>query len=128
MIEGHRFSGEGLFCSVPSCGRGRSDHIVSRYDDAPKPRPDLEAAFLEFHSENPHVLDRLETLALEAYRRGKRRWSIAAIYEVARWEHFRTTGDEWKLNNNFKPLYARLIMKRNPRLAACEFFELRGDE
>lgn len=39
-------------------------------------------------------------------------WSIAGAFEVARWElRFSTTDKSFKLRNDFKPHYARLIME-----------------
>jgi hypothetical protein len=48
------------------------------------------------------------------------------LFEVLRWGHgmARVTGaDEFKLNNNFKAHYARLLMQTTPELSG--FFELR---
>lgn len=79
----------------------------------------LEHRFLEFHAANPHVYDRLVALARQAKRRGREKLGIAMIYEVVRWEHFMRTDDPegYRLNNNWRAFYARLIMRREPDLA-----------
>lgn len=52
------------------------------------------------------------SICLEARRRGFDVWSIAGAFEVARWElRFSTTDKSFKLRNDFKPHYARLIME-----------------
>lgn len=76
-----------------------------------------------FHAANPHVYDALKTLSLVMRRRGRNRWSINGAFEVLRWQHaLQTNGDEFKLNNNYRAFYARLLMDE-PELAG--FFEVR---
>jgi hypothetical protein len=77
----------------------------------------LEQAFWDFHRANPHVYDRLVAMSRQARRAGVSRLGIARLFEVLRWEHMvRTGGDLFKLNNNHRSYYARLIMDRNPEL------------
>jgi hypothetical protein len=77
----------------------------------------IEQAFRQFHFENPHVYDELLVLTRQAHRRGVRRLGIGMLFEVLRWRHaLRTGGDEFKLNNNYRSYYARLLMLRNPEL------------
>ena len=74
--------------------------------------------FLAFHEENPHVYQQLCGLAWSAHYAGLRRIGIKRLFEVLRWEHsLKTTGDEFKLNNNYTSFYARLIEDENPELA-----------
>jgi hypothetical protein len=83
-----------------------------------------ERKFLEFHHANPHVYNTFVRLARSARRRGKNRLSIGMLFEVLRWEIALTTTDpDFKINNNYRPRYARLLMKREPDLAG--FFVLR---
>jgi len=81
--------------------------------------------FHAFHGANPQVLDALVSLCLDVKRRGRKRWSTKGAFEVLRWSSLRTTGDDFKLNNNFTSLYARLIPMVEPELAG--FFATRGD-
>jgi hypothetical protein len=84
----------------------------------------IDEAFAAFHAENPHVYAELRMLALRARRRGATRIGIGMLFEVLRWRHtLRTDGDDFKLNNNFRSRYARMLM-REPELAGC--FETRG--
>lgn len=91
---------------------------------------DMVDRFREFNKENPHVLERLTDMALKLKRKGHKRVGIAMFFEVLRWEHMRkTTGDPFKLNNNFKAFYSRIIEKRTPELEG--FFtkrQARADE
>ena len=78
---------------------------------------DLTKAFWEFHNANPHVLERLKNLACELQDRGRQRIGIGMLFEVLRWEHYMsTTGECFKLNNNYRAFYSRLLESRVPRL------------
>lgn len=82
------------------------------------------AKFLNFHYANPHVYNRLRALALEMKRQGIDKYSMKGLFEVLRWEHaLKTTGDVFKLNNNYTSLYARGLMQNEPQLEG--FFALR---
>ena len=85
----------------------------------------LEQQFEAFHAENPHVYSALRHLALDAARHG-RRLGIGMLFEVLRWQYAMTTTDEaseFKLNNNYRAFYARLLMEREPELQ--DYFETR---
>jgi len=87
----------------------------------------LTESFEAFHSENPHVYDALVALALDMRRRGMKRVSVDFVYQVARWEVIKSTGDiEYKLNDHHRAFYARLIMVNEPELV--DIFELRSSE
>lgn len=78
------------------------------------PQGSIEANFLAFHEANPWVYDALVRLALDMDRRPI---GIGMLWEVLRWQHLRaTTGDPFKLNNNYRSRYARLIMEQEPDL------------
>ena len=95
-----------------------SEHI------GPHPEATIREAFLRFHRENPHVYDELVKLAFRAKYRGVKKVGIGMLFEVLRWGHaLRTGGDDFRLNNNYRSYYARLIMSREPMLLG--FFELR---
>jgi hypothetical protein len=84
----------------------------------------LEEAFREFHRENPHVYNELVEMALKLRGRGRKRYGIKSLFEVIRWHRALETSDEdFKLNNNHAPYYARMIMNAVPELK--DFFELR---
>lgn len=84
--------------------------------------------FEEFHEANPRVYYTLLHLSREWRRRmGDRKCGIGALFERMRWEIQITTSDpDFKVNNNFRAFYARLLMLKNPELA--EMFDLRSSE
>lgn len=101
-------------------------------DWAPPPAPEvddeesrLERAFRAFHEESPHVYAKLVQLAREARAVGQQRVGIGMLWEVLRWQLFvaTTSDDGFKLNNNHRSRYARLIMAQEPDLA--DVFETR---
>jgi len=83
----------------------------------------LEEQFRAFHQQNPHVMKELVAEARALKRIGQDHYSVYALFQVLRWRHIRTTGSDFKLNNNFQPAYARWIMKHYSDLAG--FFEVR---
>jgi hypothetical protein len=84
----------------------------------------IDDSFEAFHKANPHVYERLVHHARVALRAGRHRGGIGMLYELVRWERYiETTGDTWKLNNNFRSRYARLIMRQELDLVG--FFDTR---
>lgn len=78
----------------------------------------IEAEFRIFHRENPHVYEKLVELARQARTNGRQTLGIGMLFEVLRWEHLiYTTDPDFKLNNNYRSYYARLMMKNEPDLA-----------
>lgn len=87
----------------------------------------IQKRFELFHAANPWVYDELLTLCWTMRDRGRRRLGIGMLFEVLRWNWYLQTDDptsEWKLNNNYRSRYARLIIDEHPRLDG--FFELRA--
>ncbi len=77
----------------------------------------LESRFWRFHRDNPSVFSELRKLALDILGTGCDRWSINGLFEVLRWQRaMRTTGDPFKLNNDYRAFYARLLMREESRL------------
>lgn len=78
-----------------------------------------------FHEQNPAVFGKLVEYAREAKKAGKRRIGIAACFERLRWfSEVETKGDAFKLNNNARAFYSRLLMAEVPELAG--FFRTRN--
>lgn len=86
----------------------------------------IGARFLAFHLANPHVVVALIKLALDIQALGRARWAINGAFEVLRWSAMRSHGEEYKLNNNFRALYARLIPLLEPALV--DFFDTREQQ
>ena len=89
--------------------------------------PSIESRFEAFHHRNPDVYDCLVRLAYAANRAGRRRIGIGMLFEVLRWEWtlagLPDDAEEFKLNNNYRSRYARLIMADHPALRGL--FEVR---
>jgi hypothetical protein len=85
----------------------------------------IEVKFVEFHTAHPWVYDRLKELALELKRSGVTQYGISGLYETLRYEASLKAEDEegFKLNNNFRALYARKLAQDEPALE--EFFKFR---
>ena len=80
--------------------------------------------FESFHRANPKVYTSLRHLAMQLLAVGHTTYAIAGLFEVVRWQRAIQTSDiDYKINNNYKPRYARLLMIEEPRLVG--FFELR---
>jgi hypothetical protein len=78
----------------------------------------IEDNFNVFHNRNPHVYKNLVDMAKE-YRLQRRscRVGIATLWEALRWSYLiTTTDDDFKLNNSYRALYARIIMANEPEL------------
>ena len=75
--------------------------------------PSIEVAFWNFHTSHPEVYEGLVRLAYQAVNAGRERIGIGMLFEVLRWEWFITpdASEEFKLNNNYRSRYARLIME-----------------
>jgi hypothetical protein len=87
-------------------------------------RRTIQERFLEYHQKNPHVYTSLVGYARRAKQQGFDKYAIDTLYEVLRWyTQIETSGTDYKLCNDFRSRYARLIMQQEPDLA--NFFDLR---
>jgi hypothetical protein len=79
---------------------------------------DLETGFLRFHEDNPEVYERLVEMTRQLSDRGRKRVGMGMLFEVLRWEYFMETDtiEPFKLNNNYRAFYTRMIEQRNPDL------------
>lgn len=100
------------------------------FPDIQVPELPREATILErfeaWHALNPHVYVELRRLALDMVRRGSTRLSISMLTEVLRWSALQTRPDAqgYKINNDFRALFARMLSDNEPELAGR--FELRA--
>lgn len=85
----------------------------------------IQERFERFHASNPDVYKGLCKFARQAKAKGHRQYGIARIWEVLRWEYCvaNDTLEDFKLSNNYRSRYARLIMEPEPDLAG--FFTTR---
>lgn len=104
---------------------------IAMFDDNPlewldayvEPQPiidhhkSLDEQFDEYHRQNPHVLHTLIRMTDRVVANGHRCIGMSLLVNQLRWESMiSTTGDEYKLNNNFNSRYVRLIEQVRPDL------------
>lgn len=78
----------------------------------------LEREWRAFHAANPQVYAALVREARVLLARGHKRLGVGMLWEVLRWQRMLHTTDPagWKLNNNHRSRYARLMMEQEPDL------------
>jgi len=85
----------------------------------------IEQAFRIFDRKNPAIYEMFERFAFFLIRdKKKKKIGAKMIMERIRWEKYiETTGDEFKINNNFTAHYVRKFIAKYPHLES--YFELR---
>lgn len=84
----------------------------------------IQERFEAFHRANPGVYAAYRSAALQLVQSGITRYGIGSLTEMLRWEFaIRTKQDAFKINNNFRSRYARMLMEHEAELK--DFFELR---
>jgi hypothetical protein len=67
--------------------------------------------FIDFHNANLHVFEEFERLVRNAVNRDLNRVGMDEIFGAARfWIKLKTRSDDFKLCNNYKGYYARLLI------------------
>lgn len=83
------------------------------------PGATIQQRFEAFHAANPWVYDALVRLTHDWVRRGNPRIGIGMLTEIIRWQYGRrTAGDAFKINNNFRSRYVRLMIAEHPEWAS----------
>lgn len=78
----------------------------------------IQRAFEKFHAANPAVFSELVAISRSYAQRGYKKIGIGHLAEIVRWQrNMTTTGDDFKINNNFRSRYARLIVAKYPEFA-----------
>lgn len=84
----------------------------------------IQARFLRYHAEHPDVYKKLCDYARKAKARGYEKIGIGFLVEIIRWqEHIPGKKEGFKIANDYRSRYARLIMQMEPDL--MDIFELR---
>jgi hypothetical protein len=74
-----------------------------------------KSEWLDFHRENPMVWQYFQKFAFEAIAKNRKKISHWLIINRIRWEvYIITTGEEFKISNNFIAWYARLWIETYP--------------
>lgn len=78
----------------------------------------IEREFRAFHAEHQVVFQRIVAMARQAKAAGRNAVGIGRYFEAMRWEQYLGTRDSqgFKLNNNFRSRYVRLIEDECPDL------------
>ena len=79
--------------------------------------------FNKYDQENPAIWELFQKYTLEAKEKGFKNYSANGIFEIIRWHTKESGNDSFKINNNYRPDYARKMMNYYPVLNG--FFRLR---
>ncbi len=79
--------------------------------------------FLVWHQDNPEIWREFERLALQAIERGVTEWGAKGVMEVVRWNIRLQTRQDFKVNNNWTAIYARIFSMKYPQYR--DFFKYR---
>jgi hypothetical protein len=80
--------------------------------------------FKRFHLENPGIYKEFRFKAYQIKATNRKKYSGWTIINSIRWDHdVSSTGDVFKINNDFIALYVRLLIYHDPSFS--NFFELR---
>lgn len=94
------------------------DDIQPVQQPAIRPGQSIQQRFEAFHDLNPWVLRHLEALTTDCVAKGFKRVGIGMLFELLRWRYGEaTSGDVFRLNNDFRSRYVRLLIERNARWA-----------
>ena len=83
----------------------------------------LLTKFEKYHKENPEVFIGFTRLAIKMKQTGRSKYSHVSIIEALRWTSDLKGGKPFKINNDYKALYARLMIHHWPHFK--DFFSLR---
>jgi len=73
--------------------------------------------FAKFHQANPHVYRALVNLARAWKDAGHKDCAMDMLFAKLRWDYgIETHGEQFKLNNNYRSMYTRLIEANEPDL------------
>lgn len=72
--------------------------------------------FEKYDQENPRIYEFFKQYSIKSIRRGFHHLSAEFIFNIIRWETaIMANGEEFKVNNNAKPFYARKFMREHPQ-------------
>jgi len=95
----------------------RAKELFGHYPDR------ILTAFKTYHLENPQIYKRFRELSYKMRRTKRKRYGARTIIEVIRWETDLRGAGDFKINNNYNALYARLLILKHPEFEG--FFEIR---
>ena len=85
----------------------------------------IQQRFESFHALNPWVLRQLERMTADCAERGFGHIGIGMLFELLRYRYGAATrGDAFRLNNDYRSRYARLLIEEHPEWT--HLFEVRA--
>lgn len=72
--------------------------------------------FLDFHKRKPEVYQAFKDVILKVRSRGRERWGAKAAMEIVRYKLNIEKDGEYKIQNSFTALYARVLLYKHPEL------------
>lgn len=83
--------------------------------------------FRNFHNQNPHIYSKFVELAHQIRNTGRKKYSAESIISVLRWDYdIQTTGSRYKISNDWRSMYPRLLAFEQPVFET--FFSFKGDD
>jgi hypothetical protein len=79
--------------------------------------------FKNYDEENPQIWEAFAKYSKQAKSKGFENYGTSGIFEIIRWHTTVQGNDGFKINNNYKPDYARKMMAAYPEFAG--FFRTR---
>lgn len=81
--------------------------------------------FKQYHTDNPKVWDLFKRFAYDMRNTGRETYSAEIIINQIRWHHDIESkgGEAFKINNDYKPMYARMLVYKYPEFK--DFFKFR---
>ena len=101
----------------------KAEAVVEEEDEDDPRLGTITDRALRFHRRNPAVYRFAVDVCRFMRRRRVLHYGIGAVWEIMRFKYLETHGDIYKLNNNYRAFYARLIMSQEPDLVG--FFTTR---
>lgn len=89
-------------------------------------QPHIVRMFWKFHTENPHIYELFKSFCQDVKNAGRTAYGAGAVFERIRW-HVNIevrSDDDFKLNNNYRSCYSRLLILEDPSFSA--FFAIRS--
>jgi hypothetical protein len=82
--------------------------------------------FKKYHQDNPKVWELFKKFAYDMKNSGREKYSAEIIVNQIRWHYdISSKGDDvFKINNDFKPMYARMLAHKYPKDFG-DFFQFR---
>ena len=92
----------------------------------PDYKKQIEKTMIDFRTydiENPLIWQEFKKYSLQAKEKGFDNYSANGIFEIIRWNTTLKQRDKYKVNNNYRPDYARKMMNKFPEFQG--FFRTR---